>query len=204
MKVKKLHKDAVMPNRAHNDDAGYDITAIDDGNIKVVQTGNNDGKTWRMLYIEYKTGLAIEPPVGYHIELVARSSVSKTDLILANCVAVGDQGYRGEYRFRFKCPSEAHRTVWAKSEKEASETFKKYMSNAKIYKAGDKIGQMLIRATVLMDIQEVDELSDTVRGIGGFGSTDIGKDIKYVKDQLEGVANDPDLILGGGGGIRYE
>jgi len=173
MKVKKLHEDAVIPQRAHDTDAGYDITAIDDGTIKVIPTVDN-GRTWRMLYIEYKTGLAIEPPVGYHIELVARSSVSKTDLILANCVGIGDQGYRGEYRFRFKCPAEAHRIVWAKSEEEAKETFKKYISsNAKIYKAGDKIGQMLIRATVLMDIQEVDELSDTVRGIGGFGSTDV-------------------------------
>lgn len=197
MKVKKLHKDAIIPQRAHDDDAGYDITAIDDGNIKVVPTGDNDGITWRMLYIEYKTGLAIEPPAGYHIELVARSSVSKTDLILANCVAVGDQGYRGEYRFRFKCPAETHRTVWAKNEEEASETFKKYISGAKIYKAGDKIGQMLIRKTEVMEIQEVAELSDTIRGEGGFGSTD-------VKDQLNAIANNPDLILDGGSRIKFE
>jgi dUTP pyrophosphatase len=193
MKVKKLHKDAVLPKRAHDDDAGYDLVAINDGDLKVIPTGNDNGRTWRMLYIEYKTGLAIEPPVGYHIELVARSSVSKTDLILANCVAVGDQGYRGEYRFRFKCPSEAHRTIWAKSEEEASETFKKYMSEAKIYKAGDKIGQMLIRKTEIMEIEEVDELSDTVRGEGGFGSTD-------VKDQLNAVANDPNITLSCGVG----
>ena len=193
MKVKKLHKDAVLPKRAHDDDAGYDLVAINDGDLKVIPTGNDNGRTWRMLYIEYKTGLAIEPPVGYHIELVARSSVSKTDLILANCVAVGDQGYRGEYRFRFKCPSESHRTIWAKSEEEASETFKKYMSEAKIYKAGDKIGQMLIRKTEIMEIEEVDELSDTVRGEGGFGSTD-------VKDQLNAVANDPNITLSCGVG----
>jgi len=197
MKVKKLHRDAVLPKRAHDDDAGYDLVAIDDGYIKVINTYSNDGRTWRLLYIEYKTGLAIEPPVGYHIELVARSSVSKTDLILANCLAIGDQGYRGEYRFRFKCPTEAHRIVWAKSEEEATQTFKKYMSDSKIYKAGDKIGQMLIRKTEIMEIEEVDNLSDTVRGKGGFGSTD-------VNDQLNAPVNDPNLILGGGVGIKEE
>jgi dUTP pyrophosphatase len=174
MKVKKLHKDAVLPQRAHDDDAGYDLTAINDGDIKVIPT-DKDKKTWRMLYIEYKTGLAIEPPVGYHIELVARSSVSKTDLILANCTAIGDQGYRGEYKLRFKCPIEAHRTIWAKSEEEAIERFKRPMSEIKRYKAGDKMGQMLIRKTEIMEIQEVSDLSDTIRGEGGFGSTDTDK-----------------------------
>jgi len=171
MKVKKLHKDAILPKRAHDDDAGYDLTAINDGDIKVIPN-TIDGRTWRMLYIEYKTGLAIEPPVGYHIELVARSSVSKTDLILANCTAIGDQGYRGEYRLRFKCPIKSSKVVWANSEKEAIKAFESSMSEIKKYKAGDKIGQMLIRKTEIMDIEEVDELSDTVRGDGGFGSSD--------------------------------
>jgi len=115
MKIKKLHKDAVLPQRVHEDDAGYDLVTINDGDIKVVSTAR-DKNTWRMLYIEYKTGLAIEPPVGYHIEIVARSSVSKTDLILANCTAIGDQGYRGEYRLRFKCPVMVDKDFWAESQ----------------------------------------------------------------------------------------
>ena len=174
MKIKKLNKDAVIPKREHDDDAGYDLVAINYGNIKVVSTAM-DKNVWRMLYIEYKTGLGIEPPVGYHIEIVARSSVSKTDLILANCTAIGDQGYRGEYRLRFKCPIMANKEFWAENEEKAVRAFEGSfsISGIKKYNAGDKIGQMLIRKTEIMDIQEVDELSDTVRGNGGFGSTDV-------------------------------
>ena len=87
-----------------------------------------------MLYIEYKTGLAIEPPVGYHIEIVARSSVSKTDLILANCLAVGDQGYRGEYRLRFKVPIISNRIIWAENEEKAIRTFEREFTLSKVKK----------------------------------------------------------------------
>jgi len=174
MKIKKLNKDAVIPKREHDDDAGYDLVAINYGNIKVVSTAM-DKNVWRMLYIEYKTGLGIEPPVGYHIEIVARSSVSKTDLILANCTAIGDQGYRGEYRLRFKCPIMANKEFWAENEEKAVRAFEGSfsISGIKKYNAGDKIGQMLIRKTEVMNIEEVDELSDTIRGDGGFGSTDV-------------------------------
>jgi len=196
MKVKKLHKDAVLPDRAHDNDAGYDLVSVNDGEIKVVQTNKN---IWRMLYIEYKTGLAIEPPDGYHIEIVARSSVSKTDLILANCTAIGDQGYRGEYRLRFKVPAISYLDMWAENEEIAVKSFESKINISGIikYKKGDKIAQMLIRKTEVMSIKEVDELSDTIRGEGGFGSTD-------VQEQLNAVANDPDLILGGGHQFDYK
>jgi len=187
MKIKKLHENAVIPQRAHDNDAGYDLVAINNGDIEVVE---GDKNIWRMLYIEYKTGLAIEPPVGYHIEMVARSSISKTDLILANCVAIGDQGYRGEYRLRFKIPVMANKDLWAENEKTAIKSLEGSIIRygIKKYKIGDKIGQMLIRKTEIMEIQEVDELSDSVRGEGGFGSSD-------VQDQLNSVANDPDVML---------
>ena len=170
MKVKKLHKDAVLPKRAHNDDAGYDLVTINDGDIKVAKVNLNQ---WRMLYIEYKTGLAIEPPEGYHIEIVARSSISKTDLILANCTAIGDQGYRGEYKLRFKVPAVSNLTFFGRNEEEVIRSFERNFDCQKIikYKTGDKIAQMLIRKTEILNIEEVDELSETSRGVGGFGST---------------------------------
>ena len=137
MIVKKLHKDAVLPQRVHEDDAGYDLVTINDGDIKVVSTAR-DKNTWRMLYIEYKTGLAIEPPVGYHIEIVARSSVSKTDLILANCTAIGDQGYRGEYRLRFKCPVMVDKDFWAENEEKAIKAFERAFSTSGIKKYNER------------------------------------------------------------------
>jgi dUTP pyrophosphatase len=177
LKVKVLDQKAVLPKRAHNDDAGYDLCAIDDGTVKVItaigQPGQSQKPKWRFLYIEYPTGLAMEPPVGYHLEIVARSSVSTTDLILANCTAIGDQGYRGEYKLRFRVPAFAQLSVDADTEADASEMFRSAMDTMGVlrYKVGDKMGQMLIRKTETMDIAIVEELSDTIRGEGGFGST---------------------------------
>jgi len=172
LKIKKLHKDAVLPSRSHPNDAGYDIVAIDNGTFKLIKIEDSDD-FWRLLYIQYKTGLAIEPSEGYHIEFVARSSISKTDLILSNCIAIGDQGYRGEYMLRFKVPSFSHTTVQAENEREAELLFQSNSREIGIIKfdAGDRIAQLLIRKTKSLDICEVDELNDTERGKGRFGST---------------------------------
>lgn len=77
VKFKKLHPDAKIPTKANEEDSGYDITAIDDGEITDT-------------YIQYKTGIAIEVPKGYDIKIFPRSSVSKTNLILANSVGLVD------------------------------------------------------------------------------------------------------------------
>jgi len=199
MKVKKLQKDAVLPKRAHDTDAGYDLVTVNDGDIEVAKAieDNFYGRWWKLMYIEYKTGLAIEPPEGYHIEIVARSSISKTDLILANCTAIGDQGYRGEYKLRFKIPCFSHLRVKAENKEDAKKEFEKRIGKEIIkYKAGDRIAQILIRKTEVLKVQEVKELSETKRGKGGFGSTN-------VREQLNVVANDPNLLLGGGG-IAYK
>lgn len=102
-------------------------------------------------YIEYGTGLCFEVPEGYVGLLFARSSISKYDLSLANAVGVLDSGYRGEVKFRFKKTSDT--------------------SSAKYYETGDKIGQIIIVPYPQIEFIE-HELSETDRGIGGFGSTD--------------------------------
>jgi len=89
VRIKKLHKDAVVPSYAHKGDAGMDLTAIDyyfdlDGNVV------------------YHTGLAIEIPEGYVGLVFPRSSVCKNDISLANAVGVIDSGYRGEITLKFK------------------------------------------------------------------------------------------------------
>jgi len=98
-------------------------------------------------YIEYGTGLAFEVPEGYVGLLFPRSSLSKKDLVLANHVGVLDSGYRGELKFRFKKLGE------------------------EVYDVGDKIGQLIIIPYPKIEFEEVDELSDTDRGSGGFGSS---------------------------------
>ena len=100
-------------------------------------------------FIEYGTDLAMEIPEGYVGYIFPRSSISNTDHYLRNSVGVIDSGYRGEIRIRMSIPQ----------------------LGSTQYKNGDKIAQLIIMKLPWVDIEEVDELSDTDRGEGGFGST---------------------------------
>ena len=160
LKVKKLVPEAVLPSQAKQGDAGYDVVALDDG------TWSKDGT-----YIEYRTGIAIEPPFGHHTELFPRSSISKYELLLCNSIGLVDNGYRGEVVFRFKyVPAIEIHLVPAVSGHSVS-TLVPMNKLPIIYKKGDKIGQIVIRKTNEMPVVEVDDLSTTERGTGGFGST---------------------------------
>ena len=100
-------------------------------------------------FSEYGTDLAVEIPRGYVGLLFPRSSISNTDHFLRNSVGVIDSGYRGEIKLRMSIP--------ALGEKE--------------YIMGDKVGQLIIMKLPWVEVEEADELSDTDRGEGGFGST---------------------------------
>jgi dUTP pyrophosphatase len=100
-------------------------------------------------FIEYGLGLAFEIPSGYVAKIYPRSSVSNTGMILANCVGLIDPDYRGEVTARFK---------WVKG--------------TKLYSVGDKVAQMRIEATIPVIWVDTDDLSDTIRGSGGYGSSD--------------------------------
>jgi dUTP pyrophosphatase len=136
IKIKKLHNDAIVPSYAKAGDAGMDLTCV---NFKTTET-----------YVEYDTGLAMEIPEGHVGFLFPRSSVSKTNLVLANCVGVVDSGYRGPVKLRFK---EMNGPVGGR------------------YKVGDRVGQLVIMPVPNFNCVEVDELTETSRGEGGFGST---------------------------------
>jgi dUTP pyrophosphatase len=151
VRIKKLHPNAVIPSYAKAGDAGMDMVAIS-------ATISEDG-----LYIEYGTGIAVEIPHGYVGLIFARSSISKTSLILANHVGVVDSGYRGEIKFRFK-------DTQIKKSMSLENKWKQYASET-AYEAGDKIGQLVIVPYPQIEWRETDELSDSNRGDGGFGST---------------------------------
>lgn len=98
-------------------------------------------------FIEYGTGIAVEIPEGYVGLVFPRSSISKLeDFLLKNSVGIIDSGYRGEIMMRF---SKSHEH----------------------YNIGDKIGQLIILPYPMIQLEEVEELSSTDRGLGGFGST---------------------------------
>ena len=151
VKIKKLSKDAVIPTYAKHGDAGMDLTATS----KAYDEHGN---------VVYGTGLAFEIPFGYVGLLFPRSSNTKKDLILGNSVGVLDSGYRGEVVFKFK-------TIDTHYMQDGKLTFLKrdFMQE---YNLGDRIGQIIIIPHPQVTFIEVDELSNSDRGIGGFGSTD--------------------------------
>ena len=145
IKVKRLHPDAVIPSQAKDDDAGYDLVAIEDGSYPVPNTTN---------ILVFRTGLAIQPQEGYHVEVFPRSSVAKYDLMLKNSIGLIDYGYRGELILKFQIMEPKGNA---------------YMT----YRKGDKIAQMVIRKTIHADFEDVQdgELDSSERGTGGFGSS---------------------------------
>lgn len=98
--------------------------------------------------LTYGTGLSIEIPEGHVGLLFPRSSVYKTNLSLANSVGVIDSGYRGEIMFKFR-----------------------YFEKGMVYEVGDRIGQIIILPIPYIELEETNELSDSNRGSGGFGSS---------------------------------
>lgn len=170
IKIKKLHKDAIIPTYANPGDAGMDITAI---SKKHDEHGN----------IVYGTGLAFEIPEGYVCLMFPRSSNSKKDLILSNSVGVLDSGYRGEIFFKFKpLLTEDNFIVkgnvnkirlsegWSEYEFEQDYILFNYDED-KEYQIGDRIGQIIILPYPKIVFEEVEKLSDSVRGDKGWGST---------------------------------
>lgn len=144
VKFKKLHPDAKIPSYAKNGDAGMDLTAI--------------SKEWTQVdggyYCEYDTGISVEIPNGYVGLIFPRSSQSNVNLSLSNHVAVIDSGFRGSIKLRFKQVVDGM-----------------IGNNLKSYQVGDRIGQLIILPYPQIEPIEVDELSDSIRGSGGFGST---------------------------------
>jgi dUTP pyrophosphatase len=101
--------------------------------------------------VTYGTGLAVEIPEGYVGLIFPRSSISKMSLDLSNSVGVIDSSYRGEIMFKFNLRLETN--------------------DSYVYKVGDRIGQLIIIPYPSIELEEADELSDTDRGTGGFGSS---------------------------------
>lgn len=102
--------------------------------------------------IVYGTGIAVEIPQGYVGLVFPRSSIAKTDLSLSNAVGVIDSGYRGEITFKFRY----HQPL---------------DGNVSWYRVGERIGQLIIMPYPKIEFEEVEELSETDRNLGGFGST---------------------------------
>jgi len=142
VKIKKLNPDAVIPFYATNGSAGMDVTAIG-------RDYDNANDCWI-----YHTGLSFQLPKGYVMLIFPRSSNRKTNYYLANHVGVLDSDYTGELMLMFKS-------------RDASEM--RFVEPP--YNVGDRIGQIIILPYPKIQFNEVDNLDETERGNGGFGST---------------------------------
>ena len=103
--------------------------------------------------ITYGTGLAMEIPDGMVGLVFPRSSIRNTNLQLSNSVGVIDAGYRGELQATFNILNPI------------------VVEGFGIYMPGDRIAQIVIVPHPIVQFVEVDELSESKRGDGGFGST---------------------------------
>ena len=90
VRVKRLCDGAVLPSRAHESDAGFDLVAVS------VEEDRKRG------IVTYGTGIAVEIPEGHVGLLFPRSSVYRHQLQLANGVGVIDAGYRGEVMLKYR------------------------------------------------------------------------------------------------------
>lgn len=164
LKLKRMHPDAILPTQGHpGEDVGWDMYAINDGDIKF-----DDFDAYKIIYIEYNTGWAIQPPDGFHVELFPRSSNSNKDLLLSNSVGVVDPGYRNNLMFRYKLIDNHDAISDAMGFTGNILNLHNYFS---LYKKGDRCGQMVLRQTFNFDIEEIGELEVSCRGTNGFGST---------------------------------
>lgn len=102
----------------------------------------------------YHTGLAFEIPPGYYGKLCARSSIRHKDLVLGNGVGVIDADYRGEVTATFRAVK-----------RQGAE------GDIRIYQPGDRVAQLIILELPEIVMEEATELTPTIRGEGGYGST---------------------------------
>lgn len=148
LKIYKADADAIVPSKNNYSDAGLDLTII-----KEYKRLNSDT-------VLYDTGIKLEIPNGYYVEIVPRSSISRSGYILANSIGIIDQGYTGNLYVALR-----------KINKDCEELVLPYKCCQIIMKK--QIYPKIIIEDLIVGT-ETPSLCDsaTSRGSGGFGSTD--------------------------------
>ena len=137
--VRRLHPEARLPLRAHDDDAGHDLHAVE------AVTLAPGGRAM------VATGIAIELPPGHAGLVLPRSGLAaRHGVTVVNAPGLVDPGYRGELRV----------LLLNTDRRSAFEV-----------EVGDRIAQLLVVAVAAPAVLETAALAETVRGVGGFGST---------------------------------
>lgn len=138
VKIEKVDPHAIIPTYAHPDDACCDLYIVEDYTIRPGQ---------RLLL---RTGVAIEIPTGYEVQIRPRSGLAwKDGLTLVNAPGTVDAQYRNEVKLLVINLGRKPVTL----------------------NRGDRAAQMCIKPVYTMKFQVVDKLSQSDRGLGGWGST---------------------------------
>lgn len=151
LKFKKLHPDAIAPQYATAGAACFDLHALGPAEP------TSDGALVSSCFpLTIRTGLAFEIPDGHVMLIFSRSGHGfKHSTRLANCVGVIDQDYRGEVLVKLTTDDNLHVNE---------------LSQLRV-RPGDRIAQAMLVPIPRVELNLVDELTDTARGAGGFGST---------------------------------
>lgn len=144
MKV-KLDTGAYMPTRAHEADAGYDLYSPDHRFVFGAKVGLSDEVSVGEVVID--TGVHVEIPKGYVGFIKSKSGLNVNHGLTAEGVI--DSGYTGSIRVKLY----------------------NHTNNGYHFERGDKIAQLVILPIITPELELVDELEETERGDGGFGST---------------------------------
>lgn len=143
VKIKRV-KDVKLPRYAKPGDSGFDLVAAEDTII------------WPGETKVVPTGLAFEIPPGYELQVRPRSGMTR-DTKLRVVLGTIDSGYRGEVGVLI----------------DNTEIPKAANMQAHVIEKGTRIAQGVIAPVITAHFEEVDELSDSERGKGGFGSTGV-------------------------------
>ncbi len=200
IQLKNINEKTIIPVAGSELATGYDIIAIDDP-IVVGNMITKEDEVFTFItspieeqpslpifyrsidYLEYHTGLYVSPQENYHLLIHPRSSIRKYQLTLANGIGLIDNDYRGEIIVCFKYNWQPTDFVQEYKRGPLLEGSSNYrldptgkligkINYDKIYRKGDKIGQLVAEGTNKIQFKLVSELTDTLRGTGGFGSSD--------------------------------
>lgn len=149
---KKLDEKAVIPERKHDTDAGFDLVAT--------------SCKYNPIYdrFEYGVGFATKIPSGFYAEILPRSSNTKTEAYLPNSSGVIDANYTGEWKVFYKLRTRFEE-LFPNGDKELN--LLEMENELRPYAIGDKIAQCLIHRVEDTKFITVDELPKTDRGEDG-------------------------------------
>lgn len=158
--IKRLHPHAVIPRYETELAAGFDLVAVEDVIIAPGETA------------KIPLGLAFEIPDGYVMIICMRSGIAlNTKLRQPNGIGVIDADYRGEVAMMFDNISKPPRKFFLRHPPHWNIGANR--EGTYIIRKGDRIAQGVIAPVERVTFAVVDELSETVRGSGGFGHTGV-------------------------------